>query len=108
MGLHGGFETKRGKLTRQGECMDMRAPPDLKINKLTRMPGVGRVLPRWIWGGDVSERPAGLTPRLQLFPRHGSDAIASNDQLSNSFFSKIIFNVVLIIFLPHLPDKSSK
>ena len=65
----------------------MRAPPDLKVNKLMRTPGAG---PRWIWGGDGSERSGGLTPGLQLFPRHGCDAIASNDQVSN------------ICFAPHL------
>lgn len=73
----------------------MRAPPDLKVNKLMRTPGAG---PRWIWGGDGSERSGGLTPGLQLFPRHGCDAIAGNDQVSNSFFSKIIFNVLIIFF----------
>lgn len=44
---------------------------------------------------------------LALLPRPGCDTVKSEGSSARAFF-KIIFNVSLIIFLPHLPDKSSK
>lgn len=57
------------------------------------------------WTGDLCPR---LPPwGLALLPRPGCDTVKSEGSSARAFF-KIIFNVSLIIFLPHLPDKSSK